>query len=78
MVLAKGFVVQLGSFAKKENAVRLVRQASSKGIKVLVSGPDSKGFYRVQSAAIETRAEAVALQAQLSGLGIKGLVKPSG
>jgi cell division septation protein DedD len=63
------WTVQLGLFAKHENAERLVKEAEAKGFTVEVSSPDSHGLYRVHTAATGDRARAVALQQQLKAQG---------
>lgn len=74
-VSAKGaFIVQVGSFNKRENAQQMVKQAARKGLHLLVAGPDDHGNFRVRTAPVRTRQEAVALQERLRGQGFKGLV----
>jgi DedD protein len=70
----KGWVVQVGSFGVRENAERMVKQGSKAGLKLLVAGPDDKGFYRVRSAVLHDHAAAVRLQAHYRELGFKGLI----
>jgi cell division septation protein DedD len=69
-----GFVVQVGSFSRRENAAVMVRQAAGKGVRLTVAGPDDRGLFRVRSAVVRTRQEAVALQGKLRAQGYRGLV----
>jgi cell division septation protein DedD len=69
-----GFVVQVGSFTKRENASLMVKQAARKGVRLTVAGPDDRGIFRVRSTVVRTRQEAVALQEKLQAQGYKGLV----
>ena len=72
---AKGaFIVQVGSFNKRENAQQMVKQAARKGLRLLVAGPDDHGNFRVRTAPVHTRQEAEALQERLRGQGFKGLI----
>jgi cell division septation protein DedD len=72
-----GWIVQLGSFSKRENASRLVQQAAKKGMRLSVAGPDSRGLFRVRSAPQADRGAAVALQARLRTQGFAGVVSAS-
>lgn len=69
-----GFVVQVGSFTKRENAAVMVKQAAGKGVRLTVAGPDDRGLFRVRSTVVRTRPEALALQEKLQAQGFKGLV----
>jgi cell division septation protein DedD len=74
-----GWWVQLGSFAARANADRLVGTLSSAGYSVRVSPSTKSGkeLYRVLAGPTEDRAAAVALQARLTAAGHKGtLVAP--
>ncbi len=69
-----GFVVQVGSFSRRENAGVMVRQAARKGVRLTVAGPDDRGLFRVRSTVVRTRQEALSLQEKLLAQGYKGLV----
>jgi DedD protein len=71
---ANGWVVQVGSFSKRENASRMVQDGARRGVKLAIAGPDDRGLYRVRSAVQPTRAVAVQLQSQLREKGYKGLI----
>lgn len=43
-----GWYIQLGVFAQRANAERLLKQASAKGLEVTLNGPDARGQYRVR------------------------------
>jgi cell division septation protein DedD len=68
------FVVQVGSFNKRDNAQQMVKQAARKGVRLVVAGPDDRGNFRVRTAAVHTRQDAVVLQERLKGQGFKGLI----
>ena len=72
--VSRGWAVQVGSFAKRENAARMVQQAAKKGVKLAIAGPDDRGLYRVRSPVQVTRAVATQLQAELQAKGFKGMV----
>jgi cell division septation protein DedD len=59
-----GWVVQLGLFAKRDNADRLAHDAQVQGFAVSVSNADAKGRYRVYAGGMSERgaAEAYALR----------------
>jgi DedD protein len=69
-----GFVVQVGSFTRQKNAAVMVRQAGGKGVRLTVAGPDDHGLFRVRSAVVRTRQEAIALQERLRAQGYRGVV----
>ena len=69
-----GWTVQVGSFARRDFAERMVRQMKAKGFAVQVAGPDDKGLYRVRSAAFADRARAMALRQQMLQKGLKPIV----
>ena len=72
----KGWFVQLGVFAKHDNAQRLVQQLGAKGFAAQVSGTEGS-LYRVRVGPADTKAGAAALQARLAGQGFPGaLVAP--
>jgi DedD protein len=74
---ASGWVVQLGSFTRRENATRLVQQAAGKGLRLSVAGPDARGLFRVRSAVQADRSAATALQARLKAAGFNGVISAS-
>ena len=69
-----GWVVQVGSYARRDFADRMVRQMKAKGFAVQVAGPDDRGLYRVRSAPYPERASAVALRQQMQQKGLKPIV----
>ena len=69
-----GFVVQVGSFTRQDNAAAMVKQAARKGVRLQVAGPDDRGIFRVRSAVLHSRQEAVALQEKLRAQGYRGVV----
>lgn len=74
---AASWSVQLGLFASRDNAERLMHSAQGKGFPVSVSDADGKGFYHVVSAGLADRAAAQALQGRLQGQGFQAaLVAP--
>ncbi len=77
VVAAHGWVVQVGSFGKQENAARMAQQAAKKGVKLIIAGPDDHGLYRVRSPVSVTRAVAVQLQSELQAQGYKGIITSS-
>jgi cell division septation protein DedD len=77
--VAKGWWVQLGSFASRDNADRLARQLRTSGFPLEVSRIRAQGkeLYRVRAGPVKDRAAAVALQARLAAAGHKSsLVAP--
>jgi len=73
---AGGWTVQLGSFASRENAQRLVKQLKTKGFSafVLDGGGTSGKLYRVRVGPQPDRSGATALAAKLRAAGHKGSV----
>ncbi len=73
-----GWLVQLGVFASRANADRLVGELKGKGFKVSVSEVTGKGktLYRVHSAALADRAAAQDLAAKLHAAGASSAVMP--
>ena len=63
----KAWVVQVGSFSNRENAMRLRDQLRSKGYKTFVEqiSTADKTFYRVRVGPVVTRDNALALQKEL-------------
>ena len=74
---AAGWVVQVGSFSKRENAERMVQQAAKRGVRLAVAGPDGRGLYRVRTAPLTDRRAAAELQAQLKTQGFAGVISAS-
>jgi DedD protein len=72
------FVVQLGTFASRENADRLVRDMTAKGFAAfVVPTTSSRGeLYRVRVGPTRDRAAAEALAAQLKRVGQSGSIVP--
>jgi len=64
---AKAWVVQVGSFSKRDNAMRLRDQLRSKGYKTFVEqiSTADKTFYRVRVGPVVSRSNAVDLQKEL-------------
>ena len=75
---AGGWLVQLGVFASRANADRLVEELKGKGFKVSVSEVTNKGktLYRVHTAALTDRAAAQDLAAKLHAVGASSAVMP--
>jgi DedD protein len=69
-----GWTVQVGSFARRDYAERMVKQVAAKGFTVEVAGPDDRGLYRVRSAPQPQRAAAVALKQKMQASGLKPIV----
>jgi len=63
----KAWVVQVGSFSQRDNALRLRDQLRSKGYKTFVEqiSTADKAFYRVRVGPVVTRDNALALQKEL-------------
>ncbi|HEY1724657.1 MAG TPA: SPOR domain-containing protein [Steroidobacteraceae bacterium] len=69
-----GWGVQLGLFAKRDNAERLVRAAQDKGFSVSVSSPDARGLYRVYAGGMADRVAAEAYSQRLKDQGLPAAV----
>jgi rare lipoprotein A len=69
-----GWIVQVGSYSRRDFADRMVRQMKAKGFAVQVAGPDDRGLYRVRSAPYPERAGAMALRQQMQQKGLKPIV----
>ena len=67
---AADWSVQLGLYAKRANAERMVRVAHTKGFSASLANPDAKGRYRVRVAGLTTRAAAMSLAARLRAAGL--------
>jgi cell division protein FtsN len=70
-------MVQLGSFASRDNAERLARQLRSGGFSVSVSqGSGGRHLYRVQAGPARDREGATQLAAKLQAAGHSGSIVP--
>ena len=69
---ATGWYVQVGSFAKRENAQRFVQELGKKGHSAQLLGGGS--LFRVRVGPVNDRAAAAALQSRLSADGFKGAI----
>jgi DedD protein len=69
-----GWAVQLGLFAKRDNAERLLHSAQAKGFAVSVASADAKGRYRVYAGAMADRAAAEAYAQRLKQQGLPAAV----
>jgi DedD protein len=72
------FAVQLGTFGKRENADRLVRDMTAKGFTAFVVPTNTNGheLFRVRVGPARDRAAAEALAAQLKRVGQSGSIVP--
>jgi DedD protein len=68
-----GWSVQLGLFAKRENAERLSGEAHNKGFQTSISS-DAKGQYRVRTSGVADRAAADSLAQRLKSAGYPAAV----
>jgi len=69
---ARGWTVQVGSFARRENAQHYVQELGRKGYGAQVLGGGT--LFRVRVGPVADRAAAVALQSRLSAEGYKGAI----
>jgi DedD protein len=69
-----GWAVQLGLFAKRDNAERLVHSAQGKGFEVSVSAADARGLYRVYAGGMADRAAAESFAQRLKDQGLPAAV----
>jgi DedD protein len=69
-----GWAVQLGLFARRDNAERLVHSAQAKGFAVSVSNADAKGLYRVYAGGMADRSAAEAFSQRLKDQGLPAAV----
>jgi DedD protein len=69
-----GWSVQLGLFAQRENAQRLLQAAQSKGFAVSISGADANGQYRVHLTGLSDRAAAETVRARLRAQGFAAAI----
>jgi cell division septation protein DedD len=74
---AAGWVVQLGLFAKRDNAERLAHSAQGQGFAVSVSNADAKGLYRVYTGGMSERSAADAYAQRLKDHGLPAAVVAS-
>jgi cell division septation protein DedD len=73
----KSWTVQVGSFAKLENAQRFVQQLTAEGFAAQLLAGSGAQLHRVRVGPAENKAAAVALQSRLAAQGHKGtLVAP--
>jgi cell division septation protein DedD len=66
--------VQLGLFAKRENAERQVSDAKARGFAVSISNADPKGLFHVRVAGLADRAAAQAVEQKLKAQGLPAAV----
>jgi len=71
---AGSWSVQLGLFAKRENAERLLSEARAKGFQVAISSADAKGQFHVRSSGLADRASAETLAQRLKSAGFPAAV----
>jgi DedD protein len=71
---AGGWAVQLGLFAKRDNAERLVHSAQARGFAVSVSTADAKGMFRVYAGGMADRSAAEAYSQRLKDQGLPAAV----
>ena len=69
--------MQLGLFAKRENADRLSSEAHNKGFQTGISS-DAKGQYRVRTSGVADRAAAESLAQRLKSAGYPAAVVAPG
>ncbi|MFI4869964.1 MAG: SPOR domain-containing protein [Steroidobacterales bacterium] len=69
-----GWIVQLGLFAKRDNAERLANKAQTHGFTVSIAGADAKGLYRVYAGGMADRAAAEAYTQRLKDQGFPAAV----
>jgi DedD protein len=69
-----GWSVQLGLFANRDNAERLMRSAQAMGFAVRVSNADAKGRYRVYASGMADRVAAEAYAQRLKEQGLSAAV----
>jgi len=74
---AVGWQVQLGLFAKRDNAERLAHSAQAQGFAVGVSSADAKGLYRVYAGGMNERSAAEAFAGRLKDHGLPAAVVAS-
>lgn len=67
-------MVQLGLFAKRDNAERLQHAAQAKGFTVTVATADARGLYRVYAGGMADRAAAEGYAQRLKDQGMPAAV----
>ncbi len=72
-----GWQVQLGLFAKRDNAERLAHSAQAQGFNVSVSNADAKGLYHVYTGGMGERSAAEAYAQRLKDHGLPAAVLAS-
>jgi DedD protein len=73
---AESWSVQLGIFAKRENAERMTHEAQAKGFNVGISSADAKGLFHVRAVGLQDRVAAQTLSQRMQSEGIKSAVIP--
>lgn len=71
---SKFYRVQVGAFARKENAEKLKKQLATKGFNCFVTDKE-EGFYRVQCGAFESESNAINYRNQIIKAGFDAFVK---
>lgn len=71
---SKLYRVQVGAFARKENAENLKKQLATKGFNSFIT-PLEEGFYRVQCGAFESESNAINYRNQIIKAGFDAFVK---
>lgn len=74
---AGGWSVQLGLFAKRDNAERLQHAAQAKGFGVSIAAADARGLYRVYAGGMADRAAAEGYAQRLKDQGLPAAVTGS-
>lgn len=69
-----GWIVQLGLFARRDNAERLADKAQAHGFSVNISANDAKGLYRVYAGGMANRAAAEAYTQRLKDQGFAAAI----
>lgn len=71
---SKLYKVQVGAFARKENAEKLKKQLATKGFNCFITDRED-GFYRVQCGAFESESNAINYRNQIINAGFDAFVK---
>jgi DedD protein len=71
---AGGWSVQVGIFARRDNAERMMHEVQGKGFNVAVSGADSKGLFHVHAVGLPDRAAALTLSQRMKADGLAATV----
>lgn len=69
--------VQVGIFAKHENAERMAHEVQGRGFAVSISNPDANGLFHVRATGMQDRASAQTLSQKMQAAGIKSAVVPA-